>query len=441
MENLKNSQSKIIEESKILFNAKMKQLIKKYINLTKNMKNVDNDIMHISALHYKFVKNSDKKAKFTNYGTYIDDIHFQKVILEKDLDILKEMTNMILRKAYRDFFRLYYKIIKEIIVVYTEIQQNHKNDDLYTNKVKSAEDMMNEMKKKLLTNVRIYKESDETELYSIVDIRNIFNLIMQRLDEYDKYINELLSYINKTEQIESDGYLIKNLLISIISEQEKMRVNEELFRKLLDDILDTHLRYITKYSDRSDLLADEIKESTNKIIINSNNNSLQTNNVELQLASKIKSSFTNTMEQFSPTSPINDITGLNNLEEDNHDETSIIISMDNKLDNQITEIKKDTQEVYEVNNINTSVQENLVNTVKTNDSIDAVFPKNGMGNFNKIPDINNINLEEKSINSNILDIVSIDSKQTTQSIPQVDKKTQQHIVNMQNKLRNKKLRK
>lgn len=436
MENSKNSQSKLIEESKILFNAKMKQLIKKYINLTKNMKNVDNDVMHISALHYKFVKNSDKKAKFTNYGTYIDDIHFQKIILEKDLDILKEMTNMILRKAYRDLFRLYYKIIKEIIIVYTEIQQNHKQDDLYSTKTKSANELMGEMKKKLLSNVKIYKESDDKELYSIVDVRNIFNLILQKMDDYDKYINELLSYINKTEQIESDGYLIKNLLISIISEQEKMRVNEELFRKLLDDILDTHLRYITKYSDRSDLLADEIKESTNKIIINSGNNSLQTNNVELQLASKIKSSLNQKLEEMSPTSAIS-FTGIENNneiengEDDNHEEISIIVSNDNKLDNQINDIVN-AEDKLTLNIVdNTNIEQNVVknNTDKSNESID----------------INKINLEEKSIMSindlkSISDVKSVDSKQTTQS-QQIEKKTQQHIKSVQNKIRNQRVRK
>ncbi len=430
MDKLKNSQSKVIEESKILFNAKMKQLIKKYINLTKNMKNVDNDVIHISALHYKFVKNSDKKAKFTNYGTYIDDIHFQKIILEKDLDVLKEMTNMILRKAYRDLFRLYYKIIKEIIVVYTEIQQNHKQDDLYSTKTKSAIELMSEMKKKLLSNVKIYKESDDKELYSIVDVRNIFNLILQKMDDYDKYINELLSYINKTEQIESDGYLIKNLLISIISEQEKMRVNEELFRKLLDDILDTHLRYITKYSDRSDLLADEIKESTNKIIINSGNNSLQTNNVEVQLASKIKSSLNQKLEEMSPNSAIN-FSGIENnndiefAEDENHEEAIIIVSSDNKLDNQITEIVNAEDKMIQNIVDNIKIEENIIKPT-TDEQKDSI-------------DLNSINLEEKSIVS-INDLKSIDSKQTTQS-QQIDKKTQQHITNVQNRIKNKKIRK
>lgn len=260
----------IFDINRHVFDQKISVIIKKYNDFNENLINIQNDIFHLNTLHHKFTKNSQKKFNYANYGSYVDDIYFQKVILEKDYKLLRQVNILLTRKLYRDLFKLYHKIIKEIIVVYLEIQEQNKNDQLINNiKGDNIDDLVSELKQKLMRNIKIYKESDISVKYDLNDVNNIYNLIIYKMNDLNKYILELMNFIKTAGKIESDGYLINNFLIGMSGEKEKMKVNQETFKKILNDILDTHLKYVTKYYDRSESIANEISESTNKLITSS----------------------------------------------------------------------------------------------------------------------------------------------------------------------------
>ncbi len=260
----------IFDMNRHVFDQKISVIIKKYNDFNENLTNIQNDIFHLNTLHHKFTKNAQKKFNYANYGSYVDDIYFQKIILEKDYKLLRQVNILLSRKLYRDLFKLYHKIIKEIIVVYLEIQEQNKNDQLINNiKGNDIDEVVLELKQKLMRNIKIYKESDISIKYDLNDVNNIYNLIIYKMNDLNKYILELMNFIKTAGKIESDGYLINNFLIGMSGEKEKMKVNQETFKKILNDILDTHLKYVTKYYERSESIANEISESTNKLITSS----------------------------------------------------------------------------------------------------------------------------------------------------------------------------
>lgn len=210
--------------------------------LDENISIISNDIEHLDNLHKKITSNSDKKNRFYNYGIYIDDIFFQKRILEKEMLFFKEITMMIKRKLYGDLFRLYIKIIKLL----NDLKYNFSGKSNLSHEI---------IKKELLSDIKIFKELDDNAIYLVDDIIKLYEKIIEKINEIDVHLSDIDKIIENTENTEntehnkSDGNPIQMYLIGLEGEKISIKSETENFKVILNGILEINSKLIQKYID------------------------------------------------------------------------------------------------------------------------------------------------------------------------------------------------
>lgn len=227
--------------------------------ITQNIKNIEEDIEHLKVIHTQIIKNSDKRIGFYNYGIYVDDIHIQKVILEKELKLIKKVLSISLRKAYCDVFRLLLKIIRTI-------EENKYEALPILNSTPKNTDVFNRNKKDFLNSVVIYDEIDDKKIYTMNDLDNLFNVFIKVYKILDESIENLEKYTKIIETRCEEGYSVKMLHISLQGELTKLITDKKNYFIILNEIINSKIIQFKKYLDRSIIIANDLKDNIKETI-------------------------------------------------------------------------------------------------------------------------------------------------------------------------------
>ena len=253
-----------------------------YYNKTdENLKNMSIDLEKLNNTHLFYIKSINEENTNTyinsnnfHYSVYIDDIFYQKKILTMEYECMLNINNFNIDKFYRDLYKLYLKIIKLLVNV---IHENNKlvtkiNDiDNIKNNVESIEDI----RKKFLSDIKIYKESDSiNQKFSYDDIKKIFNAINKRNTNIHKHILIVDKKVNK-------GMLIETFKISFNGNIESLGLEHNLYIKIFESIITNHYNISKKYYIRTKNISDEITfdEDSNSSETTPNNKNKNINNI------------------------------------------------------------------------------------------------------------------------------------------------------------------
>lgn len=250
-----------ISDGNIHIAEKLKKLLRNYMNLNTHLDNISDDIKNISSLHVKMTSSVSNREKFYNYGTYIDDILFQKKILTLEYALIKDIHIMLKRKIYGDLFRLYLKILKLIALLQNE----------YTDIKEINISTKNILQNVLDNNIKIYDELDPLDRYEYKDIINIFKKITVKIDELQVYILKLEKFIKTTDVKNKDGYAINLMIIGLSGEKDKIVIDADAVRDILKETIIGHLRLSEKYLKRAEEISLEIKDNTDEFTVKLNN--------------------------------------------------------------------------------------------------------------------------------------------------------------------------
>ena len=265
-----------------------------YYNKTdENLKNMSIDLEKLNNTHLFYIKSINEENANTyinsnnfHYSVYIDDIFYQKKILTMEYECMLNINNFNIDKFYRDLYKLYLKIIKLLVNV---IHENNKlvtkiNDiDNIKNNVESIEDI----RKKFLSDIKIYKESDSiNQKFNYDDIKKIFNAINKRNTNINEYIKDIHKHILIVDKKVNKGMLIETFKISFNGNIESLVLEYNLYIKIFESIITNHYNISKKYYIRTKNISDEITfdEDSNKTTDNSsestpNNKNKNINNI------------------------------------------------------------------------------------------------------------------------------------------------------------------
>jgi hypothetical protein len=226
-------------------------IIKNFTLCDQYLENIDSDIKNLSLFHKKITANLNTKKMFHYYGIYCDDIYFQKKILIKECNLLKEVMELMKRKMYGDLFRLYVKIVKLIIalhVEYSDIKREDTNNLTLSNYISDA-------------CIKTYDEINEIDKYNCKDISNIFNNVVKKINEIKQLILQVGKLIETNDSKIKYGYSIELMIISLVGEKNKIAMDYDLLRRLLFGMIEINLKMSEKYLIRAKNLSGEINDN------------------------------------------------------------------------------------------------------------------------------------------------------------------------------------
>lgn len=279
-----NSENEISNNEK-LFNI----IVENYKKINLNLNNMIEDLESLKMVHGEYISNSSKKQKFHDYGVYVDDIYFQIKILKEEYNCMNNIYNMSMEKCYRDLYKLYLKIINRLIEVFTEnIEVIKKLEsskgkqpetaallDKFMEKMEMSkisnlktspnaiEELTSEQRQKYMKKIKTYKEFSNNTSYTYEDMKVLFGELMKRLLELKESSVLITSHVNDMMKSGSKGLLIQTYIISLTGEKDKIDVDWEVYKKILDSIIATQLKISKKFVIKTEKIADEYTDSEN----------------------------------------------------------------------------------------------------------------------------------------------------------------------------------
>ncbi len=100
------------------FGDKFSVIIVNYKEMLKNITNISDDIKKLEHVHNMYINSG--KLDMLNNSIYVDDIKHQIDIIKIEYDYMSVMVQKNLNKFYRDLFKLYNKIVKNLLTIYKE---------------------------------------------------------------------------------------------------------------------------------------------------------------------------------------------------------------------------------------------------------------------------------------------------------------------------------
>jgi len=236
-----------------------------YDKINKNLQNMAEDIEKLDNTHKYYLKSSTD-VHF-HYSVYIDDIYFQKNILNTEYNCMNEIYLNNLNKLYRDLYKLFNKIIKLLINL---INENNKlilkiND---IDNTKLTIQNIDELRKKYYINIKIYHEINSVdEKFLLDDVKILYDLILKRNIDINDNIKQIKSHIASIDKKINKGIFIETFKISLIGTIETFSLENNLYCKIFNSILNNHLVIANKYYNRTKNISEEVTfdEETNSI--------------------------------------------------------------------------------------------------------------------------------------------------------------------------------
>jgi hypothetical protein len=208
-----------------------------------------------------------------------------------------------LNKFYRDLFKLYNKIVKNLLTIYKEnkdiiikiwnnsdkingethdfkklkktiklISDATRSGGVYASETKIFE----EIKKKFYSKIKVYDELQKVLTYNIDDINMIFIEVEQRLQDF-KLSKELVKINLLDVQHKTDkGILGQTFLMDLNGKVDRINIDYCIIVKLLESIINIHITLSNKYRNLSLIIAttvsydEDSSESTASPNLNNN---------------------------------------------------------------------------------------------------------------------------------------------------------------------------
>jgi len=217
--------------------------IQKYKILENHIENIHNDIKNISDIHTSLCNTIESSTMFNQFSIYIDDIHFQKNYILKEIRHIEIFQSMSIRKLYSDLYRLYNRIIKRIIEITKE------TDNILTIK-KYYTDL----------GIRIFNELDILTIFKYRDIENIYTHFHYHMSIMNNYHIDMSNNINIMKSRLDDGYNMSGFIIAYSGEMNKLYMDIKTYKSLFHNIIINNMNILDKLISRSKEIADEIND-------------------------------------------------------------------------------------------------------------------------------------------------------------------------------------
>jgi len=281
-----------------IITEKYKEIIDNYKSINKNLKNITEDIKVLEGIHGVYINSIDLTS--LNYSIYVDDIKHQINITKNEHDYINKAYYMNIEKLYRDLFKLYNRVTKNILTIFKENKESiikiwnscekvssdtqefkklKKCIRLLSENVRSPQPLSNdnkifdEIKKQFYTNIVIYNDMEQTYNYELADIISIYDNLIKRLDEL--FLSKELIKMNLLDiQKKTDkGVLGQTFVMDLNGKSDRINVDYGILLKILESIIGIHSSLSNKYKNMSKIIADQVNynEDTSEIISISDN--------------------------------------------------------------------------------------------------------------------------------------------------------------------------
>ncbi len=284
------------------FGDKCNVIIENYKEMLKNITNISDDIKKLEHVHNMYINSG--KLDMLNNSIYVDDIKHQIDIIKIEYDYMSVMFQKNLNKFYRDLFKLYNKIVKNLLTIYkenkdiiikiwnnsdkingetTDFKKLKKNIKIISDATRSGgvyaseSKIFEEIKKKYYSKIKVYDELQKVLIYNIDDITVIFAEVEQRLQDF-KLSKELVKINLLDVQHKTDkGILGQTFVMDLNGKVDRINIDYCIIVKLLESIINIHTTLSNKYRNLSLIIATTVsydEDSSDSITspnINNNN--------------------------------------------------------------------------------------------------------------------------------------------------------------------------
>jgi hypothetical protein len=180
---------------------------------------------------------------FNIFGIYIDDMHFQKNFIFREIKHIETLKNMSFRKLYSDIYRLYQKIVKRYLDITKEVDNISIIRKYYAD-----------------LGIRIFNELDTFTIYKYRDIENIHTHIQNHISVINSYLSDMSNNILLLKSKIDIGYNMGSFIIAYQGEINKLEMDMKVYDSIFKNILENNLLIINKLIKRSKEIAYEIKD-------------------------------------------------------------------------------------------------------------------------------------------------------------------------------------
>jgi hypothetical protein len=257
-------------------------IIERYKDIDKFIRNIQNDVKKLDDIHHKYIDSDGLES--LNYSTYVDDIKYQLLSINKEYKFLYDIFQSNLNKLYRDLFKLYSKTCKSLISIYIEnkdvvfkiwnstdkvIEESnnykkikktirHISESTRISGSSTEIKIFNEIRKYYFSNVKIFNELQSNVNYDFNDIDNIYNELDKRMNEL-KLSNELIKININDLKVKTDkGILGQTFIIDLNGRINKINVEYKIIINILSSILNIHVKISEKYKNISEIIANSV---------------------------------------------------------------------------------------------------------------------------------------------------------------------------------------
>ena len=278
-----------------LFKVKYDSIISNYKSLNGNLSNISCDIKKLENIHNAYINNEDMNS--LNFSIYVDDIKHQINLTKMEYKYISDLFFINLNKLYRDLFKLYTKVVRNLLDIYKEnrdvvikiwnSQDKSHSESVDFKKIKKSiktiadatrtsnsitydNKIFEEIKKKFFSNIKIYNELDNTD-YDLQSIQIIYSELVKRLEEL--FLSQELIKFNLDDiQFKADkGILTQTFMMDLNGKIDRIKIDYTIFIKILESILNIHNTISDRHNTITTIIAnyvnydeDSIEESGSK---------------------------------------------------------------------------------------------------------------------------------------------------------------------------------
>jgi len=221
-------------------NEVMLEIQKVFFEINEQMNNVYK--IYLSLMN----DNKDNKDKLSLYG--LDTLNFQSNLFKTQYENCDYMYKMLNNRIYGDYFKLYKIIINTCI-------SSNIDDQKFLSFINNEH------------NIAIYKDLDQTKVYTDKELFNIYELINQFITLLSEYIKSKEMIDNKHKNLIKNGFKINSFAYSYNQKIDLLKSQLELYLNYIDFYNHMHLKYFNKIKIRADNL---LKDINNDIIFEKN---------------------------------------------------------------------------------------------------------------------------------------------------------------------------
>ena len=265
-----------------LFKIKYDTIILNYKNLIENLANISTDIKKLENVHNAYINNEDMNS--LNYSIYVDDIKHQINLTKMEYKYISDLLYINLNKFYRDLFKLYTKVVRNLLDVFKEnkdvvikiwnSQEKSQNESVEFKKIKKSIKMIadatrssnsicydnkifEEIKKKFYSNIKIYSELDQNE-YNIQSIEIIYSELIKRLEELF-LSQELIKFNLEDIKFKADkGILTQTFMMDLNGKIDRIKIDYNILLKILESILNIHNTISERHNTITSIIANYV---------------------------------------------------------------------------------------------------------------------------------------------------------------------------------------